>query len=57
MTDDRYLCRTAFSMKKIANVLRKSQVTDLTEAETLEDAWKLWFLVQAHIAVALARTN
>jgi hypothetical protein len=57
MTDNRFPCRTAPSMKKSANVLRKQKETDLTEAETLEDARKQSLLVPERVAAALARRN
>jgi hypothetical protein len=57
MTDNRFPCRTAPSLKKSANVLRKPKVTDLTEAETLEDARKQSLLVPEHVAVAAVRAN
>jgi hypothetical protein len=57
MTDNRFPCRTAPSMKKSANALRKQKVTDLTEAETLEDASKQSLVVPEHVAVAAVRAN
>jgi hypothetical protein len=57
MTRDRFPCQAVPTVRKFADVLHKSEVTDPTEAETLEDVWKLSLLVTARIAAALARTN
>ncbi len=57
MTDNKFPCRTAPSVKKIASVLRKSKITDLSTAEAPEDTWKLSLLVPEHVAAATVRAN